>query len=228
MRICKTCNIEKSLSEFNGGRNHCKPCNRKKYYDKVKNGMFDVLGKKECSRCKEVKDSAEFRTHRTYCKKCENKQTYESRKDVQYEKNKEYLKKYQTTNKDRTNERMRNYKKERKKSDTLYKCSIILSRIVRNSVKVYGMEKENTKSKDIIGLSKSEFRLYLESKFEPWMSWDNYGLYNGQMNYGWDIDHIIPLSSAKSEEELVKLNHYTNLQPLCSYINRYVKKDNTD
>ena len=64
----------------------------------------------------------------------------------------------------------------------------------------------------------------LESKFEPWMTWDNRGLYNGKFNYGWDIDHIIPLCSAKTEEELLKLLHYTNCQPLCSKINRDIKK----
>lgn len=57
------------------------------------------------------------------------------------------------------------------------------------------------------------------------MSWENYGKYNGELNYGWDIDHIIPLSSANDESELIKLNHYSNLQPLCSYINRYIKSD---
>ena len=40
------------------------------------------------------------------------------------------------------------------------------------------------------------------------MSWDNYG------RDGWHIDHIIPLSSTKIKEEIIKLNHYTNLQPL--------------
>ena len=57
------------------------------------------------------------------------------------------------------------------------------------------------------------------------MNWNNYGLWNGELNYGWDIDHIIPISSAKTEEEIIKLNHYSNLRPLCSQINRYVKKD---
>ena len=57
------------------------------------------------------------------------------------------------------------------------------------------------------------------------MSWDNYGLYNGTPNYGWDIDHKIPNSSALTEQEVVQLNHYTNLQPLCSYYNRDVKRN---
>jgi hypothetical protein len=38
------------------------------------------------------------------------------------------------------------------------------------------------------------------------MSWENHG--------EWHIDHIVPLSSAITEEELRKLSHYTNLQPL--------------
>jgi hypothetical protein len=53
-------------------------------------------------------------------------------------------------------------------------------------------------------------------------------MYNKELNYGWDIDHIIPVSSATSEEEVIKLNHYTNLQPLCSKINRNIKKDKLD
>ena len=48
------------------------------------------------------------------------------------------------------------------------------------------------------------------------------------MRYGWDIDHKIPLASAETEEELLKLNHYTNLQPLCSRINRDIKRDRLD
>ena len=40
------------------------------------------------------------------------------------------------------------------------------------------------------------------------MTWENRGL------KGWHLDHIIPLSSAKNEEELRELCHYTNIQPL--------------
>ena len=43
-------------------------------------------------------------------------------------------------------------------------------------------------------------------QFTEGMTWDNYG--------EWQIDHIVPLSSGETLEELIALNHYTNLQPL--------------
>lgn len=57
------------------------------------------------------------------------------------------------------------------------------------------------------------------------MNLENHGLYNGELDYGWDIDHIVPLSSAKTEEDVIRLSHFTNLQPLCSEVNRYIKRD---
>jgi len=60
------------------------------------------------------------------------------------------------------------------------------------------------------------------------MTWENYGKYNGDLNHGWDIDHIIPVCSAKTTEEVIELNHYTNLQPLCGYTNRYIKRSKTE
>jgi len=56
------------------------------------------------------------------------------------------------------------------------------------------------------------------------MSWDNYGLYDGSENYGWDLDHIIPISSAITEEQVLKLSLYENIQPLCSFQNRVLKR----
>ena len=58
------------------------------------------------------------------------------------------------------------------------------------------------------------------------MDWHNRGLYNGITDYGWDIDHIIPLDTAITEDDVIRLNHYTNLQPLCSHYNRDIKKNN--
>ena len=84
------------------------------------------------------------------------------------------------------------------------------------------------KTIEILGCSYEDFRIYIESKFECWMTWENHGIYNGELNYGWDIDHIIPLSSVETEEDIIRLNHYTNLQPLCSYTNRYIKRNRLD
>lgn len=78
---------------------------------------------------------------------------------------------------------------------------------------------------NILGCTYEEFKIHIENQFQPWMSWDNYGKYNGELNFGWDFDHIIPISSALTYEEIIKLNHYTNFQPLCSKTNRYIKKN---
>jgi hypothetical protein len=49
-----------------------------------------------------------------------------------------------------------------------------------------------------------------------------------EFNYSWSIDHKIPMCTAKNESEVIILNHYTNLQPLCSRINMCMKRDRLD
>ena len=102
------------------------------------------------------------------------------------------------------------------------KC--LLEKDLRISIKKSGYSKKS-KTNEILGCSFNNFKFYLENKFQDWMYWENQGLYNGEINYGCDIDHIIPLSSDKNEEEIMRLNHYTNLQPLCSFVNRVIKRD---
>ena len=131
-----------------------------------------------------------------------------------------YQKEYRLNNK----EKRKIYKKNRINNDPLFKLSLSIRGLIYNSFYEKGLKK-NSKTEQILGCTILEFKSYIESKLEMWMNWENKGLYNGELNYGWDIDHIIPLSSAKTEEELLKLNHYCNLQPLCSKINRDIKKD---
>ena len=135
----------------------------------------------------------------------------------------EYQKEWYKKNKERISANQRIYEKERLKNDIVFK----LKKSLTNSIsKIFKTNNYTKKSRtfEILGCSYDEFLIYLESKFEPWMNWDNKGLYNGELNYGWDIDHIIPTSSATTEEELINLCHYSNLQPLCSKINRDIKK----
>ena len=113
------------------------------------------------------------------------------------EKNKEYNK---------NNREKRNiYISNRKKNDPIYRLSFIVRNRVRSYLKKNNITK-NDKTFDIVGCSPEFLKEYLETKFIEGMSWDNHGK--------WHIDHKIPLSSAKTEEEMYKLCHYTNLQPL--------------
>ena len=115
------------------------------------------------------------------------------------------------------------YEKNRLANDYLYKLKHNIGCAIRQSLKNNGFSKKS-KTHEILGCNYEEFKQHVESQWESWMSWDNYGKYNGELNYGWDIDHIIPSSSAITEEDVIKLNHYTNLKPLCSKVNRDIKK----
>jgi hypothetical protein len=132
----------------------------------------------------------------------------------------EYKKRWYQENKPKLYDKI----KERKLTDIKYRLERNIRSLIYMSIKRKGYSK-NSKTFEILGCTYEEFKLHLESKFESWMTWDNYGLYNGEPNYGWDIDHKIPSSSSNDIKELYELNNYLNLQPLCSYVNRVVKKD---
>ena len=144
-------------------------------------------------------------------------------------------KKYRDNNKEKISEggriyrannlvKLNNYRKVRRRNEPLYRLKHNIRCLIRQSLSGKGLRK-NSLSEQILGCTYSEFKTHLESQWEAWMNWDNYGLYDGELNYGWDIDHIIPMVSALTEDEAIRLNNYTNLQPLCSYTNRHIKRD---
>jgi hypothetical protein len=116
------------------------------------------------------------------------------------------------------------YHKYKMSNDLIYRTKNLTISLISKGFRKNGYKK-SSRTCEILGCSFEEFKLYLESKFEDWMNWENRGLYNGDFNYGWDIDHIIPISSAENIEDLIRLNHYTNLQPLCSKVNRDIKRN---
>lgn len=180
----------------------------KKYYDKIKKPS---LSDEEKEKIKLEQQEARKQYVKEY---------YQKNKDKIKEYGKEYFKKNQIVKQTKNNER---YKK-RREEDPLFKMITNLKRNIRAVLKKNGYSKKS-KTIEILGCPFDEFRIHIESLWEAWMSWDNYGLYNGELNYGWDLDHIIPTSSAITEEEVIKLNHYSNIQPLCSKINRDIKRD---
>ena len=117
-----------------------------------------------------------------------------------------------------------NKRKERLKTDPIYKTKENIRTAIYQSFNNKGIKK-NGKTEQILGCTFAQFKEHLEIQFESWMNWDNKGKYKKDTyNYGWDVDHIIPLDTALTEADIVRLNHYTNLRPLCSKVNRDIKR----
>jgi len=64
------------------------------------------------------------------------------------------------------------------------------------------------RTNQIIGADWEVVRYHIVSQFKEGMTWEAFD--SGEIH----IDHIKPLSSATCEEDIIALNHYTNLQPL--------------
>ncbi len=95
----------------------------------------------------------------------------------------------------------------RRKTDPEFKLSAALRVRLNNAVK---RNSKGGSAVKLLSCTIKELKIYLEAKFQPGMTWDNWSL------YGWHIDHIIPLSSfdLSDHTEIAKACHFTNLQPL--------------
>lgn len=199
---------------------------------------------KICIKCKIIKKIEEFGIRRdskdglrNECKSCRKKisnKYYSNNKDIIDKRNKNWKLKNSDKNKKTNKEYSKkwkennpNYRKEydnnRIKNDLIFRLKKNIRCAVYNSLTKNGYTKRS-KTYEILGCSYEKLKLHIESQWQSWMNWENYGKYNGELNFGWDIDHIICLSSAKTEEELIKLFHWNNCQPLCSKVNRDIKK----
>jgi hypothetical protein len=108
-------------------------------------------------------------------------------------------------------------RKYRYNTDIKFKLSIVLRTRLNAAIK--NGQKAGSAIKDL-GCSVNLLKLYIESKFLPDMTWDNWG------KDGWHIDHIIPISNfdLTNREEFLKACHYTNLQPLWA-LDNFMKSD---
>jgi|ETNmetMinimDraft_2_1059921.scaffolds.fasta_scaffold99571_2 hypothetical protein len=131
------------------------------------------------------------------------------------EKNKEKLRaryrKYQRQN----IEKIRSQKKQRFKTDKIYRLKTLHSARIRSGLRQFKLKKkESIKSIHLLGCTYRCFSNYLEKKFKNGMSWEN-------MNK-WEIDHIRALAkfNLSNISEQMKAFHYSNTQPLWRFENR--------
>ena len=155
---------------------------------------------KVCTKCASPKNISEFSKKSStndglncWCRSCMS----------------EYNLSHYASNKEKINNKTTNYRRNKRQLDPIYK----LQKALRDSLYRYLKHKRKMDKIKIIGCDWEELKHHIESQFQDGMSWDNWS------KDGWHIDHIIPLASATNEDEMYKLNHYTNLQPLWSVDN---------
>ena len=124
---------------------------------------------------------------------------------------------YEKDNYRKIRERKNEYRRERYANDINFRLSLKLRARMSRAVKNH-----SESLTDNFGCSIEELKTYLESKFQPGMTWDNYS------KHAWHIDHIKPLSSfnLSDPEQLKQACHYSNLQPLWAEDN--VRKGNKE
>jgi len=181
---------------------------------------------KICSKCKTEKDPSEFYNDKSrkdglapQCKDCykenralyiaNNRDTLLATKKAYYSRNRDDIqlknKARVDANRDARNAYLREYRKVRREEDILWSFKDRIRCLLRNAFINKGFKK-NSRSEYILGCSFDEFYAHIESQFTDGMGWENRTM--------WHIDHIIPLASAKTEEDVIRLNHHSNLQPL--------------
>lgn len=198
MKICSKCKNSKSFENFykgkmnkDGYRNICKEC-VKKYQEENKEVKKEYLKKYKEINKEELKIKNKIYRKTNFDKISKWKK-----------ENKDYFIKYREDNK----ENIRNYFKKRRNNEPIFRFKNNIRRLILHSFK---RGKKNFKKIDktevILGCKIEEFIDYISKKFTEEMTFENHG--------EWHIDHIIPLATAKTEEDVILLNHYTNLQPL--------------
>jgi hypothetical protein len=223
MKVCTRCKVEKEFTEFSiqksakdGVRSSCKEClkiDARKYYLNNKEVMLSKHKIYSQNNKEKLKEKSKIRyinnkekvSEKGKLYRLKNSDKVKESKKIYYETNKETLKpkykEYRLKNKENRNKAER----ERRKSDSLYR----LKSSMRSLINLYITKKGYVKSlrtEEVLGCTFEEFKVHIENQFTEGMSWEN--------RSEWHLDHIIPVVLAKTEEEVIKLNHYKNFQPL--------------
>ena len=134
-----------------------------------------------------------------------NKDKYKTGYNKHKEINPEYKSQYYIGNKDKFQQYDKLGKRRRRLIDPKYKLIDSLRARLYNILG--GSRSRHTL--EVLGCSLEEFKHHLERQFEPWMTWENMGgRYVSGPNITWDLDHIVPISSAQTEEDILSESLY--------------------
>ena len=113
--------------------------------------------------------------------------------------------KYVSRNLNKVRKYKREWYREKRASDPTFRFICGIRHITKEAFKRRGYRK-SSRAFEVLGAPHDIVMAHIESLFRDGMSWDNYGK--------WHIDHIVPLATAVTKQDVIKLSHYTNLQPL--------------
>ena len=151
--------------------------------------------------CREKKAAWARKSPEERAKVCRQKNAYVQNNPERKAKQKAARQAWQKRNKDRLNAKH----KAKRDNDPVFAISHRIRRTLNFAFTRKGYKK-NGFARDIIGCSWEELKSHIESQFQDGMTWENRSL--------WHVDHKIPIASASSVEDVKRLNHFTNLQPL--------------
>lgn len=142
-----------------------------------------------------------------------NKEKLSNKHKVWYDDNKDkwnlYIKKYREKNIDKIKKTKRDYERNRKASDPIYKLISNFRTAIYQVLKESNVEK-NKHYFDILQYTPEELIVHLELQFKDSMNWDNYGF--------WHVDHKLPIThfniQEMGDEEFMKCWSLENLQPM--------------
>lgn len=201
-KICSCCKIEKTLDDY---------YEVKRETPLVRNIKTDNRKAmcKQCYKDRAAKWACENRDKRNaICKKYDKKNKDLKNRRLKAYREQEHVKRRV---KEWRKENSVTYQRNRRASDPLYAFKIRTRNLLRKAFDRNGFTKRS-KSNKILGCSWEDLVKHIERQFTKGMSWDNRG--------EWHIDHIIPLATASCEDDIIRLNHFTNLRPLWAEDNR--------
>ena len=224
IRRCRKCNVEKEVTKDNfylrktGWSYECRECAIKRHreYNNKNRELINAKNRVYNAR-------PEVKAHKSEYKKkyrAEHKEELKI-KDAEYrnrEKSKQLKHQYYLKNKiiilSNTKKNYEEHKKEyadkqreKRQTDDVYRLKNNVRKAIRFALKFNDIEKCK-RTEEVTKLRIDNLKAYLLKTFK-----DRYG-YEWNDTEKVEVDHIIPLNTAKTKEEVLALCHYTNLQLL--------------
>lgn len=217
-KTCHSCGLFKGSNDFyksysktSGLSIYCKECVIKWRNNRI----FIKVNNKKCIKCMGLKKAHNFYVNSNtkdgfspICIECDKK------RQIEYAP------------------RRRKKRRERYKNDIVFRLKSNIQGVIYSLIKKRNIPSiKGNKFKNIVLSNLSytieELKSHIESLWEPWMSWDNYGRYYKNKKT-WQIDHIVPQSAfpydSMEHPNFQKCWALNNLRPLEAI--RNLKKSN--